>query len=397
MRVALLTREYPPYVYGGAGVHVDHVSRELASRIDLEVHCLGQPRPGAIAHSEDDPRLTGANPALRIFAANLEMAAAVAGADIVHSHTWYANLAGHLASLLHGIPHVVTAHSLEPARPWKRAQLGRGYHLSSWAEETAYRGAAALIAVSEAMRNDIQRWYPGLDPARLHVVPNGIDTRTYAPDPATDVVKRLGIDPNRPSVVFVGRITPQKGLDHLLAAAHQLDASAQLVLLAGAADTPELTRDTERAVARLQAARDGVVWVQEMLPRHEVIQVMSNATVVCCPSIYEPQGLVNLEAMACETAVVASAVGGIPEVVVDGTTGLLVPYTDDDPTRFRRDLAAALNAVIRDPARARALGRAGRERVVRHYGWDAIARRTVDIYASLTPPRRERRHVSPTA
>lgn len=396
MRVALLTREYPPHVYGGAGVHVDHLSRELASLVDLEVHCLGPPRPGATAHTEDDPRLRGANPALRIFAANLEMAAAVARAQVVHSHTWYANLAGHLASLLHGVPHVVTAHSLEPARPWKQEQLGGGYRLSSWAEETAYHGAAAVIAVSEAMRNDIQRWYPRLAPGRLHVVPNGIDTRVYAPDPATDVVKRLGIDPDRPSVVFVGRITPQKGLDHLLAAAHQLDAAAQLVLLAGAADTPELARDTERAVARLQASRAGVVWVKEMLPRHEVIQVLSNATVLCCPSIYEPQGIVNLEAMACETTVVASAVGGIPEVVVDGATGLLVPYTEDDPLRFRRNLATALNAVVRDPSRAKALGRAGRERVVRHYAWDATARRTVDIYASLTPAGSERTDVPPT-
>ncbi len=380
MRVALLTREYPPDVYGGAGVHVDYLSRELAGLVDLETHCLGAPRAGAVAHAEDDPRLAGANPALRIFAANLEMAAAVERAQVVHSHTWYANLAGQIGGLLHGIPHVITAHSLEPLRPWKEEQLGGGYRLSSWAERTAYTGAAAIIAVSAAMRDDILRCYPTLEPERIEVIPNGIDTRQYAPDHRTDVVERLGIDPNRPYVVFVGRITRQKGVPHLLRAATAFDPAAQVVLLAGAPDTPELAAESRAAVDHLQATRQGVVWVQEMLPREEVIQVLSHATVFCCPSIYEPQGIVNLEAMACETAVVASAVGGIPEVVVQGETGLLVAYDESDPACFEHDLARAVNTLVADPDRARAMGVAGRERAVTAYGWDAIARRTAGVY-----------------
>ncbi|MGW5360385.1 glycogen synthase [Actinopolymorpha pittospori] len=383
MRVAMLTREFPPEVYGGAGVHVDYLSRGLEALLDLDVHCLGAPRPGAVAHSEEDPRLVGANPALRIFAANLEMAAALERADLVHSHTWYANLAGHLGKLLHGVPHVVTAHSLEPRRPWKEEQLGGGYRLSSWAEQTAYDGADAIIAVSAAMRTDVLECYPRVDPDRVRVIPNGIDTGQYAPDHGTDVVDRLGIDPSRPSVVFVGRITRQKGVSHLLRAAAGFDPKAQLVLLAGAPDTPALAAESTAAVERLRASRDGVVWVQEMLPRHEVIQILTHATVFCCPSIYEPQGIVNLEAMACETAVVASAVGGIPEVVRDGETGLLVPYAEDDPAGFERGLAEAVNALVADPARAAALGKAGRTRAVEHYGWDAIARRTVEVYRSL--------------
>jgi len=395
MRVALLTREYPPHVYGGAGVHVDYLSRELAKLVDLDVHCLGPPREGAVAHSEDDPRLDGANPALRIFAANLEMAAAVSDAQLVHSHTWYANLAGHVASLLYDIPHVITAHSLEPLRPWKADQLRGGYRLSCWAERTAYEAAQAIIAVSEAMRDDIVRCYPQLQPDQVHVIPNGIDTSQYAPDLRTDHVTRLGIDPDRPSVVFIGRITHQKGLSHLLAAAHRLDPRAQLVLLAGAADTPELGRETAQAVATLRQQREGVVWIQEMLPRHVVIQILSHATVLCCPSIYEPQGIVNLEAMACETAVVASAVGGIPEVVVDGVTGLLVPYEERDlrtdngrDARFQQALADALNALIADPARARQLGKAGRARAVSEFDWARIAGRTAEVYSRLvTRPR----------
>jgi alpha-maltose-1-phosphate synthase len=383
MRVTLLTREYPPEVYGGAGVHVDYLSRALAHLVDLDVHCLGSPRPGATAHAECDPRLAGANPALRIFAANLEMAAAVGQAQVVHSHTWYANLAGQLGGLLHGIPHVVTAHSLEPLRPWKADQLGGGYRLSTWAERTTYSSADAIIAVSEAMRRDVLTHYPGVDPGRITVIPNGIDTRQYAPDPDTTVVERLGIDPGRPAVVFVGRITRQKGVRHLLRAATRFDPDAQLVLLAGAPDTPELAREAAAAVDLLRTTRKGVVWVEEMLPRNDVIQVLSHATVFCCPSIYEPQGIVNLEAMACETAVVASAVGGIPEVVVHGETGVLVPYADDDPDCFEHDLADAVNSLVAAPGRAAAMGRAGRERAVRDFGWDAIARRTTDVYAAL--------------
>jgi alpha-maltose-1-phosphate synthase len=311
------------------------------------------------------------------------MAAAVARAQVLHSHTWYANLAGQLGGLLHGIPHVVTAHSLEPLRPWKAEQLGGGYRLSTWAERTTYSSADAIIAVSEAMRRDVLTHYPSVDPGRVTVIPNGIDTGQYAPDRDTAIVERLGIDPARPSVVFVGRITRQKGVRHLLRAATRFDPDAQLVLLAGAPDTPELAHEAAAAVDRLRSTRKGVVWVEEMLPRREVIQVLSHATVFCCPSIYEPQGIVNLEAMACETAVVASAVGGIPEVVVHGETGLLVPYDEADPDCFEHDFAGAVNALVADPARAAAMGRAGRQRAVHDYGWDAIARRTAAVYASL--------------
>ncbi len=383
MRVALLTREYPPDVYGGAGVHVDFLTRELRRLIDVDVHCLGAPRPDATAYSEDDPRLALANPALRIFAADLAMAAGIGACDLAHSHTWYANLAGHLAKLLHGIPHVVTSHSLEPQRPWKLEQLGGGYRLSSWAEQTAYEAADAVIAVSAGSRRDVLASYPALDPGRVHVVHNGIDVTLYRPDLATDVVERLGIDPARPAVVFVGRITRQKGVAHLLRAARAFAPETQILLLAGAADTPELEAETEAAVATLRAERQGVVWVSEMLPREDVRQVLTHATVFVCPSVYEPLGIVNLEAMACATAVVASDVGGIPEVVADGRTGLLVHYAEEDPDGFEAALAAAVNELIGDPARAAAMGQAGRERAVAEFGWDVAARRTVEIYESV--------------
>ena len=378
-----MTREYPPEVYGGAGVHVDFLVRELRRLIDVDVLCLGAPRPDATAFSEDDPRLELANPALRIFSADLAMAAAAGGTDLAHSHTWYANLAGHLAKLLHGIPHVVTSHSLEPHRPWKLEQLGGGYRLSSWAEQTAYEAADAVIAVSAASRRDVLASYPALDPDDVHVVHNGIDTELYRPDTGTDVVERLGVDPRRPSVVFVGRITRQKGVPHLLRAARRFDPAAQIVLLAGAADTPELAAETEAAVDTLRAERDHVVWVSEMLPREEVRQVLTHATVFVCPSIYEPLGIVNLEAMACATAVVASDVGGIPEVVADGSTGLLVHYDERDPDAFEQALADAVNAVVGDPARAAAMGEAGRQRTIDEFGWDVAARRTIAIYRSV--------------
>ncbi|MBM7786012.1 glycogen synthase [Tenggerimyces flavus] len=383
MRVALLTREFPPHVYGGAGVHVDYLSRELRSLVELSVHCLGEPRPGAVAHSEQDVRLPGANPALRIFAANLEMAAVTGEAELLHSHTWYANLAGHVGGLLHGVPHVLTAHSLEPRRPWKEEQLGGGYRLSSWAEQTAYSGAAAVIAVSHAMRDDVLDCYPFLDASSVHVVHNGIDTSLYHPVAETDVLARVGIDAARPYVVFVGRITRQKGVAHLVRAAARFDPDAQILLLAGAPDTPEIAAEMASAVASLQASRDGVVWVQEMLPREDILQALTHATVFCCPSIYEPQGIVNLEAMACETAVVASAVGGIPEVVANGETGLLVPYTPDDPETFERTFAAAVNELLGDPARAATMGRAGRERAISAFDWSAIAHQTLAVYDSV--------------
>lgn len=384
-RVALLTREYPPSVYGGAGVHVDYLGRELRSLVDLDVHCMGEPRPGATAHSEDDVRLAGANPALRTFAADLAMVAGVADADLVHSHTWYTGLAGHLAKLLYGVPHVVTAHSLEPRRPWKAEQLGGGYQLSVWAERTAYESADAVIAVSRAMRADVLDCYPALDPARVHVVHNGIDIEEYRPDPGTDVLDRLGVDRSRPYVCFVGRITRQKGVTHLLRAAARLDPEVQLLLLAGAPDTPELAAETTELVESLRSTRDGVIWIERMLPRHEVIQALTHATVFCCPSIYEPQGIVNLEAMATETAVVASAVGGIPEVVVDGETGVLVPYDESDHSTFEAAFAEAVNSLTRNPSRADAMGRAGRLRAEHEFGWPALAQRTVEVYDSLLP------------
>ncbi|GAB3844711.1 glycogen synthase [Micromonospora andamanensis] len=391
LRVDLLTREYPPEVYGGAGVHVEYLARELRRITDVRVHCFGAPRtePGVRAYA-DPPALAGTNAALRTMGVDLEMAAGCAGADVVHSHTWYANLAGHTAKLLYGVPHVATAHSLEPLRPWKADQLGGGYALSSWCERTAYEAADAIVAVSAGMRRDVLAAYPSVDPDRVHVIYNGIDTAQYAPDPGTDVLARLGIDPALPSVVYVGRITRQKGLPHLLRAARELPADTQLVLLAGAPDTPEIAAEVEGLVAELRASRSGVVWVAEMLPKSEVIQVLTHATIFVCPSVYEPMGIVNLEAMACETAVVATATGGIPEVVADGETGLLVPIEQAgldgapvDPARFEADLAARLNELLAAPERAATLGRAGRRRAVEHFSWDAIAARTLDLYRSL--------------
>jgi starch synthase len=384
MRVGILTREYPPDVYGGAGVHVDFLVRELVKLADVAVHCMGDPRPGAIAHSEHNPLLTDANAALRTLAADLAMADQTAGCDIVHSHTWYANMGGHWAKLLHGIPHVVTSHSLEPQRPWKAEQLGGGYRVSSWAERTAYEAADAVIAVSHGSRRDVLASYPQLDDSKVHVVHNGIDTDFYRPDPATDVLERIGVDPLRPSVVFVGRITRQKGVPHLLRAALQFDESAQLVLLAGAADTPELAAETDEAVATLRANRDAVFLVSEMLPREQVRQVLTHGTVFVCPSVYEPLGIVNLEAMACETAVVASDVGGIPEVVSDGETGLLVHYDANDAEGFEAGLARAVNELVCDRNRADSMGVAGRRRAITDFGWDAAARKTMSIYQAVS-------------
>ncbi len=384
MRVGLLTREFPPEVYGGAGVHVDFLARHLRERVDVTVVCTGAEREGAIAIPEQDGRFPDANAALHVLSADTAMAAACAGVDLVHSHTWYANMAGHLSSLLYDVPHVVTAHSLEPQRPWKAEQLGGGYRLSSWVERTAYLGAAAIIAVSEGMAADVLAAYPEVDPERLHVIYNGIDAEFYAPDPGTDVLESLGIDNGRPYVTFVGRITRQKGVPHLLRAGLHLDPAVQLVLLAGAADTPELKAETDAAIARLRAERDGVIVVSEMLPRESVRQVLTHAIAFVCPSVYEPLGIVNLEAMACETAVVASAVGGIPEVVVNGETGLLVDYTPDDVEGFEAALADRINRLVTDPELAARMGRAGRTRAVSAFDWAAIADQTVALYRSLT-------------
>ncbi|MGA5415716.1 glycogen synthase [Streptomyces pseudogriseolus] len=379
MRVGLLTREYPPDVYGGAGVHVEFLARELRSLVDVEVHCWGEGRADGVLRHRSWSALDGANDALRTFSVDLAMAAALQDRELVHSHTWYANLGGHLASLLYGIPHVVTAHSLEPLRPWKAEQLGGGYALSSWAERTAYEAADAVIAVSGAMRDDILDCYPALDPARVHVVHNGIDTSLYRPDPGTDALERIGLDRSRPYVLFVGRITRQKGVPHLLRAVRGVDPAAQVVLCAGAPDTPEIDREFRELYEELSRVREGVHWIPQMLPRPEVIQLLTHATVFACPSVYEPLGIVNLEAMACGTAVVASRVGGIPEVVDHGRTGLLVDLDDD----FEAGLTRALDAVLGDPESARAMGEAGRERAVGEFGWDAVARRTAGLYEKI--------------
>jgi starch synthase len=374
VKVALLTREYPPEVYGGAGVHVEYLARALSGLVDLTVHCQGAPRDTAVAH-QAWPVLH--DTVLRVFSTDLSMADAVGGADLVHSHTWYANLAGHLASLLYGIPHVATVHSLEPLRPWKAEQLGGGYALSSWAERVSLASAAAVVAVSDGMRADVLSVYPEIAPERVRVIRNGIDTAEYAPDLKTDVLDRHGIDTSRPYVIFVGRITRQKGVPVLLRAAASLDPAAQLVLCAGAADTAELGAEVSALVAELQASRSGVIWIPEMLPKADVIQLLTHALLFACPSVYEPLGIVNLEAMGCATAVVASRVGGIPEVVNEGVTGLLVP--PDDPA----SLADAMNLLLRDPGRADAMGMAGRERAVAEFSWDAVAAQTAALYAEL--------------
>jgi len=384
MRVAVLSREYPPDVYGGAGVHVEFLVRELRRLVDVDVHCFGAPRDDPAVHSYSVPaELAPANPAIGTLGVDLEMAAAVGDADVVHSHTWYANLAGVLGAQLHGIPHVLTAHSLEPQRPWKAEQLGGGYRISSWAERQAYETADAIVAVSYGMRADVLDSYPFLDPARVHVIHNGIDTALYAPATADDLLDRYGIDRTRPFAIFVGRITRQKGLAHLLRAAARFDPAVQLVLCAGAPDTPEIAAEVAAAVDDLAATRTGVVWIHDMLPRPQLTQLLTHASVFVCPSVYEPLGIVNLEAMACETAVVASAVGGIPEVVADGLTGVLVPYHAVAAEEFEQGLADAINMLCADPARAETMGRAGRERAVHEFGWDAIAHRTVELYESL--------------
>ncbi|HEX9034050.1 MAG TPA: glycogen synthase [Streptosporangiaceae bacterium] len=375
--VALLTREYPPEVYGGAGVHVEYLARELSDLVSLSVHCQGKDRPGATAHQTWD-RLDDASAVLQTISADLSMAAAVGDVDVVHSHTWYANLAGHLAATLYGIPHVMTMHSLEPLRPWKSEQLGGGYALSSWCERVALESAAAIIAVSSGMRQDVLSTYPSLPPDRVHVIRNGIDTDEYAPDDGTDVLGRHGIEPGRPTVVYVGRITRQKGLPVLLRAAELLDPEVQLVLCAGQADTEELGAEVTGLVSHLRDTRSGVIWLNGMLPKAEVIQILSHATVFACPSLYEPLGIVNLEAMACGTAVVASNVGGIPEVVTDAQTGLLVPPGDHVM------LAQAISSLVGDPARAAAMGHLGRQHVRAEFSWASIAAQTAALYTELS-------------
>jgi starch synthase len=395
MRVGILTREYPPEVYGGAGVHVEYLTRELARHVDVAVHCFGAPRPSPLVTATYRPwaALAGGRPAdaaLEAMSVDLAMARALQGVDVVHSHTWYANLGGHLAKLLWGVPHVCTTHSLEPLRPWKEEQLGGGYALAVFCERTALESADAVIAVSEAMRIDVCTCYPAVDPARVHVIHNGIDAGEYRPDPSTDALSPLGIDPTRPLVVFVGRITRQKGLVHLLRAAPAIDRSAQLVLLASAPDTPAIAAEVRDLYEAARADGVSIVWIDRPVPRATVIQVLSHAIAFVCPSVYEPFGLVNLEAMACAAAVVASGVGGIPEIVADGETGYLVPCAVDAEDadaaaglRFAEALTERINQLIADPGLAAEMGRAGRRRVLERFSWESVAARTVELYRSL--------------
>ncbi|MGV0745472.1 glycogen synthase [Mycolicibacterium sp. XJ870] len=386
MRVAMMTREYPPEVYGGAGVHVTELVAQLRQLCEVDVHCMGAPREGAFV-AQPDPALRGANAALSTLSADLNMVNSAAQATVVHSHTWYAGLAGHLTALLYGIPHVLTAHSLEPLRPWKAEQLGGGYRVSSWVERTAVEAADAVIAVSAGMRHDVLRTYPALDPNRVHVVRNGIDTDVWFPSPPVEgesVLAELGVDLNRPIVAFVGRITRQKGVAHLVAAAHQFSPDVQLVLCAGAPDTPEIAAEVSSAVQQLARARTGVFWVREMLPINKIREILSAATVFVCPSVYEPLGIVNLEAMACATAVVASDVGGIPEVIADRQTGLLVHYDPKDPAFFETRLADAVNSLVAEPETARKYGEAGRRRCIQEFSWAHIAEQTLEIYRKVS-------------
>jgi len=401
IRVDLLTREFPPHVYGGAGVHVEELSRVLRDLIEVRVHCFDGPRdpdsvPAGVTGYADLPELALANAAVRTFGVDLQMTIGTAGTDLVHSHTWYANLAGHLSKLLHGVPHVISAHSLEPLRPWKAEQLGGGYALSSWAEKTAYEAADGIVAVSNGMRDDILRCYPAIDPARVEVIHNGIDLSGWQ-EPAKDdphrlaVLQKYGIDESRPAIVFVGRVTRQKGLPYMLRAAEQLPKDVQLILCAGAPDTPEIAREVADLVENLQSKRDGVVMIAEMLPRADLVAIESAATTFVTPSVYEPLGIVNLEAMAVGIPVVGTATGGIPDVIVHGETGFLVPIeqmqdgtgTPIDREKFEADLAASLTDMVSDPERARQMGVASRRRVEEHFSWDTIGVRTVEFYKKV--------------
>jgi len=378
LRVGILTKEWPPDVYGGAGVHVEELVRELRPLADVRVHAFGPTRTGAHGHTVP-AGYENVNAVLQTIAVDLDMVRVLDHVDVVHSHTWYTNLSGHLSAELLGVPHVLTAHSLEPRRPWKAEQLGGGYRISSWLESSAYREAAGIIAVSDGMRLDVLDAYPFIDPDTVHVVRNGIDTVKWQPQQSTDLLEQHGVDPDRPYVVFVGRITRQKGIAHLLRSAEHFDPELQLVFCASAPDTPEIAAETKAQIAVLRERRT-VVWIEEHAPRAVVQQLLSHALAFLCPSVYEPLGIVNLEAMACHTAVVSSDVGGIPEVVADGETGIVVPYTPDDAEDFERRFADAVNSLAADPERARAMGERGRARAVDHFGWQVVAQKTVEVY-----------------
>lgn len=392
MRVDLLTKEYPPAIYGGAGVHVVELVKALRSQVTVEVRCFGDDRAEESVTAYAVPSaLQDANSVLQTLGVNVEMAADTAGADIVHSHTWYANEAGRLSQELHGVPHVLTAHSLEPLRPWKAEQLGGGYRVSRDIERRAMESADRIIAVSDGMRRDILRCYPDVDPERVVTVHNGIDIAAWRPIADAAVLERYGIEANRPMIIFVGRITRQKGLPYLLRALRQLPHDVQVVLCAGAPDTPDIAAEVAAGVELLQGERPGVVWIPEHLPRHDLSALLSAATVFVCPSVYEPLGIVNLEAMACGAAVVGTATGGIPEVVVPGETGWLVPIeqledgtgTPIDPERFVHDLAATLLDAVSDAERAKRFGTAGRVRAAEHFSWATIAQRTLEHYRAI--------------
>jgi len=397
-----MTREYPPNVYGGAGVHVEYLSRELAKTIEVEVHCWGDQR-----FDQGNLHVRGAEPwekitngtqekfktALETFSLNLLQMTEISAIDIIHTHTWYVSMAGFMAKKLYKIPFVMTTHSLEPLRAWKAEQLGSGYAMSSWMERTAILDADAVIAVSQGTKSDILRAYPEIDPARVHVIYNGIDLDEYQKTQATSALIEHGVDPAHPYVLFVGRITRQKGVTHLVDAIPHLPPNTQVVLCAGAPDTPEIAAEMREKVQRIRAVNPRVIWIEKMLSRPEAIQLYSNCAVFCCPSVYEPFGIINLEAMACRAPVVASATGGILEVVVDGETGYLVPFDQDPvtsfplhPEKFSRDLAAKISALLADPERGRRFGDAGRKRVEKIFSWSAIAARTIDLYRDLIGP-----------
>ena len=399
MRVGIFTREYPPLVYGGAGVHVDYLSRELASQIEVEVHCWGPQHsdsrnlhvrgaePWAEISNGTDGKFKGA---LEAFSLNLTQIKALEGIDIVHTHTWYVSMAGFLAKKLYGVPFVLTTHSLEPLRAWKAEQLGSGYAMSSWMERTAILDADAVIAVSQGTKADIQKAYPDVDPDRIHVIYNGIDLAEYQKTSETKALTDHGVDPAVPYVLFVGRITRQKGVTHLVDAIRYLPADTQIVLCAGAPDTPEIATELREKVDAARKDHPRIIWIEKMVSRQETIQLYSHARVFCCPSVYEPFGIINLEAMACRAPVVASATGGIKEVVVDDKTGYLVPFDQDpvtsfprDPVKFAKDLAARINELLRDPEQCKRFGDAGRQRVEDIFSWTAIAHQTIDLYKRL--------------
>ncbi len=399
MRVGLFTREYPPQVYGGAGVHVDYLSRELAKQIEVEVHCWGPQQcdegslqvRGAEPWSEISDGTAGKfKGALEALSLNLTQIKALEGIDVVHTHTWYVSMAGYLAKKLYGVPFVLTTHSLEPLRAWKSEQLGSGYAMSSWMERTASLDADAIVAVSQGTKADILRAYPGVDPNRIHVIYNGIDLAEYQKTGDTAALKEDGVDLARPYVLFVGRITRQKGVTHLVDAIRSMPPETQVVLCAGAPDTPEIAAELREKVERARRDHPHIVWIEKMVTRQETIQLYSHARVFCCPSVYEPFGIINLEAMACRAPVVASATGGIKEVVADGETGYLVPFDQDpvtsfprEPERFARDLAERITQLLGDQEKCRQFGDAGRRRVEETFSWTAIAHQTIELYQSL--------------